>query len=57
MLFQMEPLEKLMRKYASMKKTKLESVNFYFDGDELSRTDTADSLDMEDGDCIDVISL
>ena len=53
----MEPLEKLMRKYASMKKTKLESVNFYFDGDELSRTDTADSLDMEDGDCIDVISL
>lgn len=43
-----------MERYAEKKGVELSALSFKFDGEELSPTDTVDSLDMEDGDCVDV---
>lgn len=49
-----EPMSVLMEKYAEEKKVGVSKLTFYFDGEELSKTDTPLSLDIEDGDCVDV---
>lgn len=46
-----------MREYASKKGVDYQKLKFEFDGESVKATDTVDSLDMEDEDCIDVIGI
>lgn len=46
--------EVLMTKFAEMKGLQLSELTFQFDGEKISATDTPSSLDMDDGDCVDV---
>ncbi|XP_041348108.1 NFATC2-interacting protein-like [Gigantopelta aegis] len=52
-----QPLRTLMVKFAVMKKIELSYLRFQFDGEDLLPSATPESLDMEDGDCIDAIEL
>ena len=44
----------LMDSYAKMKKVKLSSLAFEFDGDLLNAMETPQTLELEGGECIDV---
>lgn len=46
--------ESLMKQFIEAKKLDSSTVVFHFDGEVINKTDTASSLDMDDGDCIDV---
>lgn len=46
-----------MHQYARLKKTQVSSLRFLFDGEDVHNNDTADSLDMESGDCMDVLEV
>jgi small ubiquitin-related modifier len=48
------PMEKLMKAYAGQQDKTLDSLRFMFDGHRILKHDTAASLGMEDGYCIDV---
>lgn len=43
-----------MAKFAEKKKLKLSALIFHFDGEEINPNDSANDLDMDNGDCIDV---
>jgi len=43
-----------MKQFIEAKKLDSSTVVFHFDGEVINKTDTASSLDMDDGDCIDV---
>ncbi|KAA6368860.1 MAG: hypothetical protein EZS28_035613 [Streblomastix strix] len=48
-------LAKLMEAYSANMNKKLSTLRFLFDGNRIKKIDTPDSLDMEDGDLIDVM--
>lgn len=50
------PLEKLMRQYAQQSGEAYEKLTFYFDGEVVKPSDTAERLDMDEDDCLDVTS-
>ncbi|KAA8492332.1 Small ubiquitin-related modifier 1 [Porphyridium purpureum] len=49
------PMSKLMSAYASRLGVDENTYRFNFDGNRISPSDTPDSLDMEDMDCIDAM--
>ncbi|XP_023930847.1 NFATC2-interacting protein [Lingula anatina] len=49
------PLENLMREYASKMELEWTSLKFQFDGEDIDPKATPEDLDMEDDDCIDAI--
>ena len=51
---QTDPLERLMREYAMKCGLNHESLTFTFDGDVVRKSQTPESLEMEDDDCLDV---
>ena len=53
----MEPLERMMRKYASKVGVPYGQLTFNFDGESLSPRDTAQQLDLEEDFCIDVTGV
>ncbi len=53
----MESFEKIFREYAYKLKVPYERLSFSFDGARLEVSETPDSVDMEDDECIDVIGL
>ena len=55
MCFQREPLERVIREFATKWKLKFDSLSLEFDGEDISKTDSAGGLEMEENDCIDVI--
>ena len=44
-----------MTEFAASKEIELEKLKFSFDGEKLDPESTPEDLDMEDGDCIDVV--
>ena len=44
-----------MKKFAEIKGLNVKNLTFRFDGDDLGTADTPIDLDMEDGDCVDVV--
>lgn len=50
-----DPLKKAMTAFASELKTTISNLKFSFDGDIVDPSQTAEELDMENGDCIDVV--
>ena len=51
---QSDPLQKAMTAFASALGVSITKLKFLFDGDPIKPTQTADDLDMENDDCIDV---
>ncbi|XP_023345883.1 uncharacterized protein CG4449 [Eurytemora carolleeae] len=51
-----DKMQVLMNKFAELKKIPLENLRFFFDGEELEASETAETLDLEGGECIDVHS-
>ncbi|XP_064612837.1 NFATC2-interacting protein-like [Liolophura sinensis] len=51
-----DPLETGLQKYCKQSGATMETMSLVFDGDVVSVNQTPDDLDMEDGDCIDVIT-
>ena len=51
---QQQPLRVLMEEYSGRTGTTMSSLQFWFDGEIVSPADSAESLEMEDGDCLDV---
>ena len=47
-------MKEVMDKYIQKIGTSREKVKFFFDGEELEESQTAEDLDMEGGECIDV---
>ena len=43
-----------MEEYSGRTGTTMSSLQFWFDGEIVSPADSAESLEMEDGDCLDV---
>ncbi|XP_039262760.2 NFATC2-interacting protein-like [Styela clava] len=54
---QTEPFLSVMEEYAIKNKANVQELQFRFDGDLLEKTATPKSLDMENGDCIDVMHM
>ena len=52
---QSDPLEKAMTAFAAELKLPLSRLKFSFDGEIISPSQTAEDLEMENDDCIDVI--
>lgn len=50
-----EPLEAVMQEYADKNKTDVKTLQFLFDGENLSPESTPKSLDLDNGDCLDVM--
>lgn len=50
-----EPLREIMQEYASKNSTDLKHLTFLFDGENLDPESTPKSLDLDNGDCIDVV--
>ena len=50
-----EKLGKLMQEYARIVQLDIHKIKFYFDGEILSPDTTSEDVDMDDGDCIDVV--
>ena len=50
------PLRKLMHAFCDRQKIVVNTVRFVFDGDRIKDSDTPKSLDMEEGDSIEVFS-
>ena len=53
-IFPSDQMKEVMDKYIQKIGTSREKVKFFFDGDELEESQTAEDLDMEGGECIDV---
>lgn len=51
------PLKILMHQYARLKKIPVSSLRFLFDGEDVHGKETAESLEMENGDCMDVLEV
>eukprot|EP00088_Acartia_fossae_P019936 TRINITY_DN2166_c0_g1_i13.p1 TRINITY_DN2166_c0_g1~~TRINITY_DN2166_c0_g1_i13.p1 ORF type:complete len:421 (+),score=109.42 TRINITY_DN2166_c0_g1_i13:47-1264(+) len=49
-----EKMEELMNKYSQIKNIDLTKLKFFFDGEALDPEETAETLDLEGGECIDV---
>lgn len=49
------PLKKIMDAYCDRNSKKIETCRFLFDGARVNPESTPESLEMEDGDCIDVM--
>ena len=49
------PLQKLMNAYCQRQGVSLQAVRFLFDGSRVNSSQTPESLEMEDGDVIDVM--
>eukprot|EP00094_Tigriopus_californicus_P011055 TCALIF_10666-PA protein Name:"Similar to Nfatc2ip NFATC2-interacting protein (Rattus norvegicus)" AED:0.11 eAED:0.11 QI:0/0.66/0.5/0.75/1/1/4/150/348 len=52
-----DPMSRLMEKYSELKKCPLNTFRFTLDGQDLNDDDTPLSLDLEGGECIDVIPV
>ncbi|CAH1802361.1 unnamed protein product [Owenia fusiformis] len=50
-----EPLEVMMQKFSTHFQVPLDTLTFLNDGEEINKTDTAESLDLENDYCIDVM--
>ena len=50
----MSPLEEVVKKYCDQRKIPFAGVKIFFDGEEVNLTDTAQTLDMENDDMIDL---
>ena len=50
-------MEQLMREYAYKVSKPVEMLKFQFDGVDIHNSDTAETLDMDSGDCLDVMTL
>jgi len=53
-IFPTDQMKEVMDKYIQKIGTSREKVKFFFDGEELEESQTAEDLDMEGGECIDV---
>ena len=49
-----EKMAVLMKKYSDEKKIPLKKLKFMFDGEELGRNETPETLDLEGDECIDI---
>ena len=50
------PLQKLMNAYCTHFNVDQGMTRFFFDGNRITKTDTPNSMEMEDGDAIDVMA-
>ena len=50
------PLRKLMNAYCDRNRLVLSTIRFMFDGNRIDETDTPKTMDMEDGDTIEVFT-
>ena len=53
-IFPTEQMKEVMDKYVQKSGISREKVKFFFDGEELEENQTAEELEMEGGECIDV---
>ncbi len=52
-----DPLQKILTAFASKLDVSISKLKFSFDGDDINPSQTAQDLDMENDDCIDVIVM